>query len=88
MRDHQLEALLRDYCLKLGEHYEAVQIVATVTNSEGIPLLHAFGSGNYYARLGCTRAWLEDAEMTGDTGFSGNITGEEPEINPEDGEYS
>lgn len=45
----------------LGEHFEVVQIMASVVDDEGGTALRTKGIGNYYARKGMVQEWQECA---------------------------
>lgn len=51
--------LLEDTAAKLGEHFDAVQIMAT-KNEEGHTLCVKRGSGNWYARQGMAHEFINE----------------------------
>lgn len=57
----QSDAMRRALAI-LGEHFDAVQILATVTDDEGGTRLREFGRGNYYARKGMVMEYVEHAQ--------------------------
>ncbi len=53
------EEKIIDECLaKLGEHFEAVQILATYDEPERQTGMYARGVGNWYSRIGMAREFL------------------------------
>lgn len=58
MTAQEAEKMLEDVAAKIGEHFDAVQILATWT--EGGTCLHAKrGAGNWYARMGMAHEFIE-----------------------------
>lgn len=55
----QNEALIDKALDTLGEHFEAIQIIATDSDGGG-SLYVARGRGNFYARKGAVHQWLEN----------------------------
>lgn len=58
MTPTELETLMEEYVLKLGEHFDAVQIVACTVEGEGTRCLKR-GSGNWYARKAMCQEFVE-----------------------------
>lgn len=56
----QRDKALNDAVLLLGEHFDAVQIMATALKSDGSQdsLLSQAGHGNVYTRIGICREWV------------------------------
>ena len=54
----ELNDLLYKEAQKLAEHFDSVQIVATLKDDDGGTQMHACGSGNFYARMGSAHEWL------------------------------
>ncbi len=56
----QARAMLREYTLKLGEHFESVRIFVTRSSPETPSDTQAIddGTGNFYAQLGQIHEWL------------------------------
>lgn len=55
--EKRLEAALQ----ALSEHFDAVQIFATITDPDGTRT-HEVGSGNWYARYGHVKEWVVKQE--------------------------
>lgn len=51
MTNKEAETLLEEFAAKLGEHFDAVQILAS-WNHDGLSSHAKRGAGNWYARLG------------------------------------
>lgn len=51
MKSDQKKKLLEDAARALGEHFDAVQILAC-SNEEAESMCYRYGSGSYHARLG------------------------------------
>lgn len=61
-----LGALCDEVLLRLGEHFDSVQIMATTTEHEGTRTWFR-GSGNWFARQGLAHEFInrEQAQLTG-----------------------
>lgn len=57
----ELDDLLDRVAAKLSEHFEAVQIVASVTQREGTRFFKR-GNGNWFARLEMCRQFIGDSD--------------------------
>lgn len=70
MTEQQITDLLEKHASELGEHFDAVQILAT-WHEGGLTYSRAYGSGNWYARQGMASAFInrdiadEQAKMIG-----------------------
>ena len=53
----EVETLLEDVAAKLGEHFDAVQILVS-WNEEGASFLAKRGAGNWYARQGMAHEFI------------------------------
>lgn len=53
-----LTAMLERHAAQLGEHFSSVQIIATEHTHDGTRR-HAAGNGDYYARMGAAKSWLD-----------------------------
>jgi len=53
--------LLKKHASELGEHFDAVEILATWREGEAT-LANHFGQGNHYARMGLAREMLDDED--------------------------
>lgn len=58
MTDEELGKIVDDAAFKLGEHFDAVQILASNSDSEGT-YGKMRGVGNFYARLGMAREFID-----------------------------
>jgi hypothetical protein len=58
MTDEEHERLLEDCASMLGEHFDAVQILACVTVG-GLTKCVKRGTGNWYARQGMAHEFIE-----------------------------
>lgn len=58
MTNEEAEKLLEEFASKLGEHFEAVQILATWTE-DGTCRHVKRGTGNWYARMGTAHEFIE-----------------------------
>lgn len=54
----RLDKLVDEYAAKLGEHFDAVQILGSVATEEGTRRLFK-GSGNWYARQGMAHEFIK-----------------------------
>ncbi len=54
---------LQQHAVRLSEHFDTVQIICTKLEA-GTPSTRiiALGTGNFYARVGSTRAWVTHEE--------------------------
>lgn len=53
------EELVQSHCRQLGEHVDSVQIFVSKQNDGGEGTSsYAFGSGNFYTRLGQVSEWV------------------------------
>lgn len=43
----------------LGEHFDALQLIGTFVDDDGLTHLMTRGSGNWYARVGACREFLD-----------------------------
>ncbi len=59
-RDTERLAILKKHVAELAEHYDAVQIVATWLASDNLTRSHKCGSGNWYARTGLCREFINE----------------------------
>lgn len=57
MTAQEAEKMLEEFAAKIGEHFEAVQILASWTE-KGISMHSKRGSGNWYARLGMCHEFI------------------------------
>ncbi len=57
----RINELTERFLLEVGEHCDAVQVLAT-WNEEGESQRHASGKGNWYARTGMALEFLEMAK--------------------------
>lgn len=57
MTPQEAEKMLEDVAAKLGEHFDAVQILAS-WNQEGLSMHSKRGAGNWYARLGMCHEFI------------------------------
>lgn len=57
-------AMLKDAAQRLGEHFDSVQIIATLHDETelGGTVTQSAGTGNEYARHGSVREWLLQKE--------------------------
>jgi hypothetical protein len=62
----KLGELCDEVLLKLGEHFDSLQIMATTTEAEGTRTWFR-GTGNWFARQGLAHEFIgrEQAELTG-----------------------
>lgn len=58
MTAEQLSKIVEDAASALGEHFEAVQILVSNSDSEGTGGVSR-GVGNFYARLGMAHEFIE-----------------------------
>lgn len=58
MTAEELGKLVEDAAAALGEHYDAVQIMVSNSDGEGTRCIKR-GVGNFYARLGMAREFVE-----------------------------
>ena len=64
----EFEALVTPFIARLQEHFDTVQIVATQHSEEdGATFTYVKGGGNWYARYGATRAWVDSQTFTEST---------------------
>lgn len=62
--DERLLELIKKAAFELGEHFDAVQIVATKHNDQDTGTSSwSYGVGNYYARYGHIAQWLEKEKL-------------------------
>jgi hypothetical protein len=61
MPDDPLDKLIEKTALSLGEHFEAVQILATRTEADGETYGYSRGCGNWHARIGLAQVFMERA---------------------------
>jgi hypothetical protein len=59
MTHAELDAMCEPFLEKLGEHADAIQILAT-WNEEGLTHMYKIGAGNWYARQGIAREFVEE----------------------------
>lgn len=52
-------ALLDKHCSQIGEHFETVQIFVTSFDPNEGTKNASWGSGNWFARYGQIKSWLE-----------------------------
>jgi hypothetical protein len=57
MSGDEAEKMLEEVTAKLGEHFDAVQILAT-WNEDGVTKLTNRGAGNWYARQGMAHQFI------------------------------
>ena len=57
MTAEEAEKLCEEFAAKLGEHFEAVQILVT-WSEDGLSMCTKRGTGNWYARMGMAREFL------------------------------
>lgn len=57
MSEEQNEQLLRECAERLGEHFDAVQILVS-WNEEGLSKMRKMGAGNWYARQGMAHEFI------------------------------
>ena len=59
-RSDELAELISRHAAELGEHFDSVQIIATIQNSDEseVDTSMSSGSGSLYARLAATREWV------------------------------
>lgn len=62
MTHQEAEAILEEAAAKLGEHFDAVQILATFQNDHASTCFTPRGVGNFYARLGMAKAFVDRDE--------------------------
>lgn len=60
--EKHLQALLKKVCGQLAEHFDSVQIVCTKRGDDDMTMTVAEGTGDYYARMGATWAWVTRQE--------------------------
>lgn len=68
MKDEAIEVLDRHLAViatNLGEHFDTVQIVATLQLKDGSTMRFNKGTGNMYARIGSCREWVMMQENGG-----------------------
>lgn len=58
MNIKELNDLLYEEAQKMGEHFDSIQMIATLKDEDGNTQIHACGAGNFYARAGSAREWL------------------------------
>lgn len=79
-----LVARLDEILEELGEHFDCIQILGTYINDDGSTSRVTRGKGNWYARQGVTREFLEmDAAQTTAFEIAKVMPKSEP---PDDGE--
>lgn len=61
MTKEELGKIVEKAAAELGEHFDAVEILASVSDGEGSRCLKR-GVGNFYARLGMAREFLQEDE--------------------------
>ena len=61
MTAEEIGKLVEDAAKALGEHFEAVQILASNSDGEGSRCVKR-GAGNFYSRLGMAREMLQEDE--------------------------
>jgi hypothetical protein len=61
MTKDELGKLVEDTAKALGEHFESVEILACNSDGEGSTCIKR-GAGNFYARLGMAREFLQEDE--------------------------
>lgn len=59
----ELAALLKRHANMLAEHFSSVQIIATKLEPDGGTRGFGQGSGDWYARLGAARAFLQEHKL-------------------------
>lgn len=59
--DQDIE-LLRKHTSQLSEYYDTTQIIVTKLKSDGGTKRIAQGSGNWYARYGSVKEWVNNEE--------------------------
>jgi len=57
MTSQEAETILEDAAAKIGEHFDAVQILAS-WNEDGMPMIAKRGVGNWYARQGMAHEFI------------------------------
>lgn len=57
MTEAEIESILRECTEKLGEHFEAVQILVS-WNEDGLSKMRKMGAGNWYARQGMAHEFI------------------------------
>lgn len=57
MSDAELKRLIEHHAAMLAEHFDSVQIIASV-HEQGKTRRINSGNGNYFARLGSVQEWL------------------------------
>jgi hypothetical protein len=61
MTAEEIGKIVEDAAKALGEHFEAVQILASNSDGEGSRCIKR-GAGNFYARLAMAREMLQEDE--------------------------
>lgn len=59
IRDEEI-ALVEQIVNRLGENFDAVQILCSRANADGNTEILSRGNGNYFARVGMCREFLEN----------------------------
>lgn len=59
MTDNELVARMDVLLAELMEHFDALQIIGSVVGDDGRTIRVARGAGNWYARLGGAREFIE-----------------------------
>ncbi len=68
MTNQELEQMLEGICKNLGEHFDAVQIMATF-HDDGTTKCLKRGFGNHYARIGMARELLNTDFQSDQAGY-------------------
>jgi hypothetical protein len=63
-RDEAL-GLLTAHAVRLSEHFDSVQLLASYLEPDGTTTAVAAGQGNWWARLGMTQGFLEKNKAEG-----------------------
>ena len=58
MNNDDLQRQIERYCVVLGEQFDSVRILATITSPDGGTVSFTHGSGNIMAQMGHAEEWL------------------------------
>ena len=58
MTSEQIANLMQDFCDRMNEHGDCIQILFSKTDASGTSIIKA-GAGNFYARLGIAREFIQ-----------------------------
>jgi len=63
-RNQQLK-IIQEIAEKLGSHFDSIQIVATFDMGNSGTSIFNWGKGNWFARYGSVKAWIQNEENAG-----------------------